>query len=166
MKAKLEAILENVRVESGSPAAAGIILNQSDVIALEVVGLRLAGELTPVTVEDRFHIGSNTKAWTATVGANLVNEDVISWDALPREVFDQPVLAEYEEITFEMLLRHEAGIPPYTEEEHYENLPVLDGSLTDQRIEFSKWIRLASVGWYGSTRRAYLFRWSSKTPGA
>lgn len=109
-------------------------------IALEVVGLRLASEMTPVTVNDRFHIGSNTKAWTATVGANLVNEDGISWDALPREVFDQPVLPEYEEFTFEMLLRHEAGIPPHTEEEHYENLPEFDGSPTDQRIEFSKWL--------------------------
>lgn len=140
MKANLETILENIRVESGSPAAAGIIMSQSEVIALEVVGLRLAGEMTPVTINDRFHIGSNTKAWTATVGANLVNEDVISWDAHPREVFDQPVISEYEEITFEMLLRHEAGIPPYTEEEHYENLPEFDGSPTDQRIEFSKWI--------------------------
>ena len=79
MKANLETILENIRVESGSPAAAGIILSQSEVIALEIVGLRLAGEITPATLNDRFHIGSNTKASTATVGANLVNEDVISW---------------------------------------------------------------------------------------
>ncbi len=81
-------------------------MSQSEVIALEVAGLRLAGEMTPVTVNDRFHIGSNTEAWTATVGANLVNDDGIRWDALPREVFDQPVLPEYEEFTFEMLLRH------------------------------------------------------------
>lgn len=140
MKSNLKAILEQIRSESGSPAAAGIIVNQNETIALEVVGLRLAGDMTPVTISDRFHIGSNTKAWTATVGANLVNEGVISWDALPVEVLDQPVLAEYEEITLEMLLRHEAGIPPYTEEEHYENLPEFDGSPTDQRIEFSKWL--------------------------
>ena len=42
MAANLEAILENIRIESGSPAVAGIVVSHSEVIALEAVGLRLA----------------------------------------------------------------------------------------------------------------------------
>jgi len=35
-------------------------MSQSEVIALEVDGLRMAGEMTPVAINDCFHIGSNT----------------------------------------------------------------------------------------------------------
>ena len=140
MAANLEAILENIRIESGSPAVAGIVVSQIEVIALEVVGLRLEGDIAPVTVNDRFHIGSNTKAWTATAGAGLVNQNLINWDSKASEVLGDPVLEEYETITLEMLFRHEAGIPPYTEEEHYENLPEFEGSPTDQRIAFAQWV--------------------------
>lgn len=33
----------------------------------------------PVTLDDRFHLGSDTKAMTATVASTLVDEGKIKW---------------------------------------------------------------------------------------
>ena len=139
---RLFPILEHLAMESGAPASAAVVVSQSEVIAQGIFGLRHAEQDAPAMIGDRFHIGSNTKAWTATVGANLVSENVINWDTRLSEVFGQPVLADYETITLEMLLRHKAGIPPYTEEEHYQKLPDFGGNSTDQRIAFAEWLLL------------------------
>jgi CubicO group peptidase (beta-lactamase class C family) len=97
-------------------------------------------------MNDRFHIGSNGKAWTATVCAALVERSQISWQTTPLDVFPDirsEIHPEFAQITLEMLLRHMAGIPPYTEDEHFNDLPALSGSPTEQRVTFAQWVLCA-----------------------
>lgn len=120
MPEQLIEILEETRQETGVPSIAGVVTSHSDILALEAVGVRRLGELTQVTINDRFHSGSNAKAMTATVCAILVDRGLLNWETTPLDIFPElkdKLLPEYKAITLEMLLRHMAGIPPYTDDE-------------------------------------------------
>jgi CubicO group peptidase (beta-lactamase class C family) len=65
-----------------------------------------------LTVNDKFMIGSCTKAFTATLAAILVEEGRLSWLTTIRDAFPNlNMLPEYENITIQQLLSHRAGLP-------------------------------------------------------
>src|SRR5437868_2514281 len=70
----LAAVLEPIRRAHRLPALAAMVLRDGKVVARGAVGLRKAGWTTPVTIDDRFHIGSCTKSMTATLVAMLVDQ--------------------------------------------------------------------------------------------
>ncbi len=110
----LNPLLEPIRERQHVPALAGAIVRGNDVIALGAVGVRKLGDPTPVTVDDLWHIGSDTKAMTATVIGILVEQGKLRWDMTPAEVF--PELRDrmdpnYRTVTIEQLLWHRGGTP-------------------------------------------------------
>lgn len=105
--------LEVIRARHLVPALGLAIVRGDSLCALGVVGVRRAGADAPAQWDDRFHIGSNTKAMTATVVALLIEEGRLDWSTTLAEVF--PDLAagmqpEYRVVTIEMLLQHRAGL--------------------------------------------------------
>ncbi len=110
----LNPLLEPICDHHHLPALAAAIVHGNDVIALGAVGVRKLGDPTPVTVDDPWHIGSDTKAMTATVLAILVEQGKLRWDTTPAEVF--PELRDrmdpnYRTVSLEQLLWHRAGTP-------------------------------------------------------
>lgn len=75
----LAAALEFVRDAYGLPALAGMIVHRDRLIEMAAVGTRVAGGPEPVTVDDLWHIGSITKAMTATVVVRLAEREALSW---------------------------------------------------------------------------------------
>ena len=69
------------------PALAAAVVRNGELIASGAVGTRRAGTNSPVTIDDRFHIGSDTKAMTALIAATLVEEGRIRWTSSVSEVF-------------------------------------------------------------------------------
>lgn len=83
-------------------------------LSVGAVGVRKLGSPEPIRVTDRMHLGSNTKAMTATLLGTLVDEGTLSWGSTIREVF--PDLAPqlhpgYRAVTLHQLLTHRAGMP-------------------------------------------------------
>jgi D-alanyl-D-alanine carboxypeptidase len=82
------------------------------VVAQAEVGVRRAGHHEPVTAGDRWHLGSDTKAMTATLAALLVDEGKLRWSSTLGEVLSDwkvhPALAK---VTLDMLLAHRGGLP-------------------------------------------------------
>lgn len=145
MDKRLNQILSEIRQETEVPAIAGIVLCHDSVIAQAAMGKRRLGGGEEITIEDKFHAGSNTKAMTATLCASMVYQDFLSWQTTLLDVFPDlvnKIIPEYKTITLEMLLTHMAGIPPYTDDEAEDFvLPVLDGIIGEQQITyFSKWL--------------------------
>jgi CubicO group peptidase (beta-lactamase class C family) len=108
----LNSLLDPVRQQYDLPALAGAIVTSKGLVAAGAVGVRKYGTDTPVAIDDQFHLGSDTKAMTATMLAILVEEGVISWDTTLEQVF--PGLASkmnpaYKKVTLEQLLAHRAG---------------------------------------------------------
>jgi len=108
----LNSLLEPLLKKYELPALAGAIVTSKGLAAVGAVGVRKYGTDTPVTVEDQFHLGSDTKAMTATMLATLVEEGKLSWDTSLEQVFPELVPKmnpAYRKVTLEQLMAHRAG---------------------------------------------------------
>ncbi|MEW4569068.1 serine hydrolase domain-containing protein [Tautonia sp. JC769] len=137
----LAALLEPIRERHGLPALAGAIVTAEGPIAVGAVGLRRAGDGPAVSLDDRFHLGSCTKAMTATLLATFVEEGVISWQTTLAEAL--PDLArvmhpDYRSATLEQLLAHRAGFSGETAAPGLSLLAMKasSASLTAQRTDY------------------------------
>src|SRR5215470_15665287 len=84
----VDAILQSIfgrGAERSGMAAA--VLRGERIIAQGVAGVRRRGTAERVTLDDRFHLGSCTKAMTATLVAMFVEEGKLNWTSTVGEVF-------------------------------------------------------------------------------
>lgn len=113
---EVAAVLDGVRAKYGIPGMAAAVVRDGEIVAVGVSGVREAGKSASVLPGDRFHIGSCTKAMTATMIAKLVEEGRLRWDATLEESFPHFKLEpELRRSTLVQLLAHQAGIQPYKE---------------------------------------------------
>jgi CubicO group peptidase (beta-lactamase class C family) len=111
--AGLAASLERIRHRCRVPALAGALIRDGQLVACEAVGIRHVGSAEAVSADDRFHLGSCTKAMTATVCARLVEQHQLRWDTTIDQVFPDlsPALhPDYRGVTLEQLLTHRSGL--------------------------------------------------------
>ena len=111
----LEQALAWLRARDHDPAIAALIQIDGKVAAEAAAGSRAVGHLESVTVDDRWHIGSDTKAFTATLIGTLVDRHEMTFEDSLGASF--PALANimnpaYRHITVRQLLSHTAGLPP------------------------------------------------------
>lgn len=112
----VSALLAPIIDQSKTPGIVGAIVRSNGgikVVALGAAGVRRSGDPTLVTTNDLFHLGSCTKAMTATLCALLVEDGTLTWqttiaDALPelRESMNEA----YRAATLADLLHHRAGL--------------------------------------------------------
>ena len=112
-------------------------------LAAEAVGVRRLGALEQVRSDDRFHLGSLTKAITATMIATLVEEGALSWESRITEVFPEwadSIHPEMSTVMLDQLLRHAAGVAPYEDDgaPEYRALPDLPENPIEQRRAFAR----------------------------
>jgi CubicO group peptidase (beta-lactamase class C family) len=96
------------------PALAAAVVQDGKIIASGAVGTRKAGEKIPVTINDRFHLGSDTKAMTALLAAMLVEEGKLKWSSTLPDVFPKladKMDADLKTVTLEQFLSHTSGVP-------------------------------------------------------
>jgi CubicO group peptidase (beta-lactamase class C family) len=106
--------LEPIRERGGLPALAAAVIQGDRVVGLGAVGVRRRGSPEPVTIEDRFHLGSDTKAMTATMLAMLVEQGRLRWETTLAEAFPdlrETMHPDYRAVTLEQLLQHRGGMP-------------------------------------------------------
>ncbi|MFC4353311.1 serine hydrolase domain-containing protein [Fodinicurvata halophila] len=135
----LESRLEPVREEFGLPAMVAAVAVDGEIVAAGATGLRALGHDAPAEVEDRIHIGSDTKAMTALLAGMAVEEDLLSWNSTIGDVLGDKVPDMNEtlaEVRLEQLLSHSSGIPSDTQEmiEIYFNANAFEHNLTDLRL--------------------------------
>lgn len=129
--------LEEIRLKHKIPSLGATRFGVDGVLYQEVTGFRKAGGTKPVTVQDLWHLGSMTKAMTASLLATYVDGGKLHWedtlgDLIPKACKDTHPDAK--KITVLQLLHHRSGLPA--------NLPnwwILPGA--DQRGEL---LRLAA----------------------
>src|SRR4051812_30681891 len=85
----LSPTLEPIIVQHDVPGMVAALIDGDHILAIGATGVRRRGDATKVTVNDRFHIGSCTKAMTATLCAMLVEEGKLSWDRTLAEAFPE-----------------------------------------------------------------------------
>jgi CubicO group peptidase (beta-lactamase class C family) len=135
--ADLNAELEQLRTEYGLPALAAAVVKRGVIVAVGAVGVRAHGSTVKVTTADRFHLGSDTKAMTATLAGMMVDEGKLAWTSTIGEILGKDVPGlnpRLAAVTLEQLLSHSSGIPTdndeisrlyFTVDAFHYNLPVL-----------------------------------------
>lgn len=129
----------------GSPAHPGALAVRvtPDAVDVQVRGLRRGqGGAAAVQPDDRFAAGSLTKSMTATLAAVLVQQRRLAWDSRLLDVL--PELAAtaqpaYAAVTLRDLLAHRSGLFAGDSEADLAQLPALDGTPTQQRLQLAGW---------------------------
>ena len=96
------------------PGMAALVLRNFQAEPEQVAGIRRLGSPSLIAPGDRWHLGSDTKAMTATLIARLVEQGALSWDRtldqmLPQ--FSSTMNAAYRDVTLPDLLSHRSGLP-------------------------------------------------------
>jgi D-alanyl-D-alanine carboxypeptidase len=123
------------------PALELCVIDAKGIIDVAVSGVRKAGGTAAVTPKDLFHLGSMTKAMTATMLATLVQEGKLSWNMTMTQAF--PAIAStmdprYKKVTLEQLLTHTSGLAGYTTDPEWASIPPFTGTPAQQRQAFAR----------------------------
>lgn len=139
----LNIVLEPIQKRRGLPALAAAVIEGDKIMAIGAVGVRKMGAAEAVTVNDRWHLGSNTKSMTATLIARLVEQSLLSWELTLAQAFPElagAMHADYRNVTLAQLLSHRGGVPEEIPEDIWAELWRQQGTTTEQRMVLAKGI--------------------------
>jgi CubicO group peptidase (beta-lactamase class C family) len=110
----VSALLAPIIAKHDVPGMAAAVVRNGEVVAVGVAGVRTRGKPDKVAVGDRFHLGSDTKAFTAMLCGILVDEGKLKWPQTLGETFPElkkSMDAQYQAVTLEQLLTNRGGAP-------------------------------------------------------
>ncbi len=114
LKTSLAELVSKQRKEADLVGIGAMVMQNGKVIASAVDGERAKSSGVRLTVSDKWHIGSITKSFTATMLARLVERGVLNWQTQISDIF--PNAADIDDkwgnVTLEQLLTHTAGTRP------------------------------------------------------
>lgn len=107
LKDKLAVVCKAQKV----PGIIAASIGPDGLIESAAAGVRKRGATEAVSTGDQFAIGSNSKSFTSTLAAVLIEDGVIKWSTTISEVWpDQPVNRGFRNVTLEQLLAHSGGL--------------------------------------------------------
>jgi CubicO group peptidase (beta-lactamase class C family) len=124
-----------IRERDKLPGLTAAVARPGKPLRVAAVGVRKDGSPEVFGDADLVHLGSCTKAMTATMIATLVEEGKLGWRTTLAEVFPEATIDEgYRGVTLTQLLTHRAGLPPNAA---WRGLGA-EKSTTDQRRELMR----------------------------
>jgi CubicO group peptidase (beta-lactamase class C family) len=135
----LQPLLTNAMRGHSIPAMAVLVIRHGAIAAEAVRGVRAGPSSAPVTTSDLWHIGSDTKAMTATLIARLVERDMLSWDAPLARALPQLVPSMqpgYRGITLVDMFSHRAGFKDLIDSDFYNAFYTDRRPLHAQRLAY------------------------------
>ncbi|MFN0131179.1 MAG: serine hydrolase domain-containing protein [Phycisphaerales bacterium] len=112
--ASFEEQIEAIREKRKLPALAVVVMDGTRVALSAATGVRATGSSQRVTIDDQWHLGSCTKAMTATLAARLVERGKITWEMKVVDLFPalKPTMTPgWDKITLRHLVTNTAGVP-------------------------------------------------------
>jgi CubicO group peptidase (beta-lactamase class C family) len=141
----LDSLVSSLREKHKLPAFGALLIMDGEVKDISVSGVRKMGDPTPATTEDTWHLGSDTKAFTATLIGILVDRGALRWDLTLAEAFPElsdKMHPDFRSVTLEMLLSHHAGMPSETwpKGHTYHTVLAFEGNEFEQRYKYTELI--------------------------
>ncbi|HEY0875803.1 MAG TPA: serine hydrolase domain-containing protein [Vicinamibacterales bacterium] len=121
------------------PGLAAVVVRSDGTPRVYVSGERRIGKGDLIAAGDRMHLGSLTKAITATLVGALAEQRVMTLETTIGETFPEllpKMQAAYRKVTVRQLLTHAAGLPTYGTNIALLPLLSLSGTPTEQRYAF------------------------------
>ncbi|MCA9032112.1 MAG: beta-lactamase family protein, partial [Planctomycetaceae bacterium] len=108
---ELDEKLAEVCETESVPGMIAASVGPDGIIEIAAAGVRKRGTNGAMSIEDQFALGSNSKSFTATLAAVLVEEGQIEWTTTISEVWPKvSVDAGFKDVTLEQLLAHAGGL--------------------------------------------------------
>lgn len=139
---KTRQFADSLRTANNIPELAYAVITDRQVLETAALGLHSIELPDTATPDDRFHIGSMTKAMTAFIIARYVEKGKLRWDTRFFDLFPewQPASRpEYANITLQDLLSHRAMIQPF-QGNHDPEIPPFTGNKQEKRAAFGKFV--------------------------
>jgi CubicO group peptidase (beta-lactamase class C family) len=137
----LKSTLGAIRAEFNVPAVGGALVTKQGIKLLDVAGIRKHGSNVAAEVGDRWHLGSDTKAMTATLLGVLAQRGDVGWDVTVGTAFPewaQTMNHMLKETKFERLMAHRSGIfPEGAAADAWTALADTSKTVTERRREFA-----------------------------
>lgn len=118
------------------------VVSDKSILEMKALGYHSVNLQDTATVNDRFHIGSNTKAMTAFMIAKYVEKGKLKWSTKFFDIFPKwkkNAKIKYHRITLKDLLSHRARIQPF-QGENDPIIPMFKGTNQEKRKEFGKFV--------------------------
>ncbi len=137
------ALADSVRKARGIPAIGYVVFSDSSIIDMGVTGYRKYRTRDSVRVTDRFHLGTNSFAFTSWMAGKLVEMGKIKWTTTFSSLFPEYkhlLQPQFVNLDLKSLLSNTAGIPPYKTLEDFAAVPPFNSDPQIQRKEFAAWV--------------------------
>lgn len=133
--------IDSMRIVFNFPAVAYGVIRNDSIIALNVLGYRDIESKERTQLTDYFHIGSNTKSFTAFLAGKLVDEGKISWNTKFFDLFPELKVKSnsvYYDMTLEQLLSHRARLINFKDQQEVYPIIAEYESTLDKGLNESK----------------------------
>lgn len=150
--------LSRERLAQQLPGLAAVVVRSDGPPRVYVSGERRIGKGDPITASDRMHLGSLTKAITATVIGALAEKQLMTFETTIGQTFPElsaKMQPGYREVSVRQLLTHAAGILPYRTTQSLRWLLLLKGTPAEQRYAFVELVLAQPPRFEPGSRREY-----------
>lgn len=134
---------DSIRRTRSIPAMGYVVFTSDKILDIGVSGFRQYRKRDSVLLSDRFHIGTNTFAFTSWIAAKLVEMGKIKWTTTYAQLYPQyksKLDPAFKELALKDLLSNTGGIPSYNKPDDFAFVPVFAGDMMNQRREFAYWV--------------------------
>lgn len=133
---------DSIRSAFNIPELSYAVITDTSILEIQALGKHSVDLNDAATLNDRFHIGSNTKAMTAFIIAKYVEEGKLKWTTKFFDIYPEwknNSKSEYHTITLQDLLSHRARILPF-QGENDPPIPAFKGTKQEKRNSFGKFV--------------------------
>ena len=156
--ADLQSFVNETRLTQRLPALAVVIVRSDGQPQVYVSGERRIGKGDLITPADRMHLGSLTKAITATVIGALAEQHRMTPETTIGQVFPElsaKMRPAYRDVSARQLLAQAGGVPTYRTRESLLWTLTLKGTATEQRYAFLERVLAEPSRFEPGTRHEY-----------
>jgi len=133
---------DSIRKEYHIPELGYAVVSSTQILEMQITGIKKINTFRAAEPDDRFRIGSNTKAITGFIAAQLVNQKKINWDTKFFDLFPELKTKSnpaYYELTLLNLLIFRTKLFPYTYTYDVPTKSQFSGNEDEQRHQFAAW---------------------------
>lgn len=139
--------IDSIRIRYQIPALEIAVISSDSILDMKAFGTNKINSNVKVTLQNRFHLGSNTKAVTSFIAADLVSQGKINWNTdffhLFPELKTKQNHGRY--LTLINLLNFKAQLAPFSYDTYIPESVIVTGTNQEQRYNIAKYLLTQKV---------------------
>ena len=154
----LDIFVNGERLQQQLPGLAAVIVRSDGPPRIYVSGERRIGKGDLITAADRMHLGSLTKAITATLIGALAEKQLMTFETTIGQTFPElsaKIQRAYWDVSVRQLLTHAGGVPPYGTRQSLQWMLTLKGTPSEQRYAMVERVLTEPPRFEPGTRHEY-----------